>query len=366
MSKAEVIKRGIIYKNDGLFGFAAWPSVAKLNDGRIAVVFSGDRIKHVCPFGKTMICYSYDEGESWTAPSAVANTVFDDRDGGITVKGNQVLVTSFNNNFAFQKHENENMPAGAVKDIINKYISLYENASQDEVGSFVWVSEDGGNTFKTHYKMPITAPHGPIVLSDGRYFYVGRSFSVEKKFRSENDNTEYLPEGIYYSFSSDGYNWTQPELLGTEVPENEMWCEPHAVEHKNGEISVFIRVHEKNNFKIPMRTIVTTSSGNLTEWSKPVELGLQASPPHLMRHSSGAVVCVIGRREKPFAEQVIISDDDGKTWSLPFDLDNSSVSPDLGYPASVELKDGNILTVYYQHEKENEKNYIKYTLWKLV
>ena len=41
-----------------------------------------------------------------------------------------------------------------------------------------------------------------------------------------------------------------------------------------------------------------------------------------------------------------------------------SDSGDLGYPSSVELNDGKILTAYYQHDV-GEVNCIKYTIWSL-
>ena len=78
--KIEKMREGVVYKSDGLFGYAAWPTVGRLADDRLAAVFSGGRMMHVCPFGKTVICYSYDEGKSWTAPTIIADTPFDDRD----------------------------------------------------------------------------------------------------------------------------------------------------------------------------------------------------------------------------------------------------------------------------------------------
>ena len=44
--------------------YFGWPSAARLQNGTIAVVASGLRLRHICPFGKTVISYSEDEGES--------------------------------------------------------------------------------------------------------------------------------------------------------------------------------------------------------------------------------------------------------------------------------------------------------------
>ena len=43
--------------------YFAWPSVKRLQDGRIAVGASGFRLRHICPFGKAVMITSKDEGE---------------------------------------------------------------------------------------------------------------------------------------------------------------------------------------------------------------------------------------------------------------------------------------------------------------
>ena len=73
----------ICHNPDSVFGYFGWPSIARLPDGTLAMVASGFRMAHVCPFGKGIICYSRDEGRTWTAPAAVIDTVLDDRDCGL-------------------------------------------------------------------------------------------------------------------------------------------------------------------------------------------------------------------------------------------------------------------------------------------
>ena len=54
----------IIDNPDSKHDYFAWPSVARLQSGKIAVVASGFRCQHICPFGKAVIAYSEDEGET--------------------------------------------------------------------------------------------------------------------------------------------------------------------------------------------------------------------------------------------------------------------------------------------------------------
>ena len=86
--------------------YFGWPSVARLQNGKIAAVASGYRRRHVCPFGKAVIAYSEDEGETYTRPAAVIDTPLDDRDADITTFGDKgVVITSFNNTREFQHHD---------------------------------------------------------------------------------------------------------------------------------------------------------------------------------------------------------------------------------------------------------------------
>jgi len=50
---------------DERFSCFAWPTVAKMDDGTLAVACSGLRSQHVCPWGKTVLSVSRDDGASW-------------------------------------------------------------------------------------------------------------------------------------------------------------------------------------------------------------------------------------------------------------------------------------------------------------
>lgn len=60
-----------------------------------------------------------------------------------------------------------------------------------------------------------------------------------------------------------------------------------------------------------------------------------------------------------------LSYDDGNTWSNEIILLGGVESSDLGYPSTIELSDGTLLTVYYQIENGNRNAGIYYIKWKL-
>lgn len=45
----------------------------------------------------------------------------------------------------------------------------------------------------------------------------------------------------------------------------------------------------------------------------------------------------------------MLSYDGGENWETDYILDDTARGGDLGYPATVELRDGSLLTVYYEN-----------------
>lgn len=139
--------------------------------------------------------------------------------------------------------------------------------------------------------------------------------------------------------------------------------EPHAVELDDGTILGVVRAQGKEvDFGFTMYQTISNDGGKT--WSEMVPMHICGSPPQLIKHSSGAVILVYGRRAEPFGERAIITKDGGKTWSDEITLCETTPC-DLGYPASVELSDGSILTVYYQQYEREGFPSILYTKWEL-
>lgn len=343
----------------GKFNYFAWPSIGKLPSGKLAIVASGFRYEHVCPFGKAVIAYSEDEGESYTCPSPVIDTPLDDRDAGITSFGeNSVIVTSFNNTVEFQRSTNNRRANPSA--VIDAYLdTVTEEDEKKYLGSEFRISRDGGITFGEIYKSPITSPHGPTELSDGTLLWVGRTFTSNDTFRENEDEVR------AYKINDDGsmeYVGAVPHIYrdGKKV----LSCEPHAIELDDGSILCHIRVQNGSGLFTVYQT--RSEDGGKT-WEEPVQLLSDngGSPPHLIRHSSGVIVSTYGYRNMPFGIRAMLSRDNGKTWEKDFILYEDKVSADLGYPCTTELKDGTMLTVFYAHEKAGEPAVILQQKWRI-
>ncbi len=334
-----------------IHSYFGWPTVARLADGSLAAVASGFRLRHVCPFGKVVLCRSFDEGESWTKPEILLDTPLDDRDAGILPFGkNRVIVTSFNNTPAFQREW--------AKDdaYINAYLDRIEKRDdlKNFLGSTYVLSEDGGRTFGGMHISPVTSPHGPMETRDGRVLWVGRFF--DGVYGSEpNEHVgccELMPDDTF-------------KVIGTipDVSPDLLSCEPHAIETADGKILVHIRVQNRETFTICQSV---SSDGGHT-FSAPRQLLGQrgGSPAHLIRVGD-ALVSVYGYREKPFGLRFMVSRDEGETWDTDHVLYDASPDSDLGYPATVMLRDGSLLTVFYCHPASGEPAVIMEIRWRLT
>ena len=360
MKKIKTADSIICENRDSIFNYFAWPSVAKLPDGTLAMAASGYRLGHICPFGKAVICYSCDGGKSWTRPAAVIDTPLDDRDAGLSVFGNNVIFTSFNNSIEQQRRWN----SGKSK-LIDAYLDSVDEVSAEEeyLGSTFRVSADGGYTFGKIMHAPVSAPHGMCVLPGGGILYIGRPGNYGKRSKilfSGYDRIEChrMTENFGFEYMSCIENVS---IDGRAV----LSCEPFAFALDDMNIIVHIRVQAGNNDDI--FTILQSEShdGGMT-WSKPHTIGLpHGSPAHIIRHSSGVLVSVYGYRLKPYGERVMFSTDGGKSWLCDYILRDDGPDIELGYPCSVELPDGKILTVYYQHEAEEKTAVIMQSVWEI-
>ncbi len=100
-------------------------------------------------------------------------------------------------------------------------------------------------------------------------------------------------------------------------------------------------------------------------WSTPECIGVNGTPPHLLLHSSGALICSYGRRAVPYGERAAVSYDFGKTWADEYILDERPTDKDLGYPTTAELDDGTLVTVYYQKLEGDSNASLLCARWKL-
>lgn len=363
-------KHGIVHRfpTTTCFKYNGWPSVCTDDRGVLYAVASSMRMSHVDPTGKNCMYVSFNEGETWTPPIVVNDSFFDDRDTGITYVGNGKMVMSWFS-LAYDDYCDPiqtydwfgDGDKAISKGFGDMWRTLPEDVFKGGTGAFVKTSDDYGVTWSEPIRVPLTAPHGPSVCKDGTLVYMGKAMGGDYEARGHI---------VVYSSKDAGNTW---EHTGT-VPCGEDCVlqnmhEPHVIELPNGRLLGAIRVHERKTD--PMLSIYTTFSDDKGKtWTVPKCIGVDGLPPHLLLHSSGAIICSYAcRTDGNHSERAVVSYDNGETWTEDYCLydfaENNVQQKDMGYPASVELSDGSILTVYYQCLPGQWHTSVLYTKWRL-
>lgn len=347
---------------DGFFRYQAWPTVAKDEKGVLYVAASGHRLGHIDPFGKNYLYISRDEGESWEGPIVVNDTYLDDRDGGLCAWGDgQLLLSWFNLRPEHMEKSTSAHSAPARTPLGLAAQGLWKELPEEDKrpGSYIIASEDGGKNWSAPIRMPITSPHGPVRLKDGSFVYLGRVFIPEDE--------EAYPAGRICAIESrdGGRTWEKLGLVPDAEGVDRAWVhEPDVVELPDGTLLGALRVSPKR-FIGDNTVYLTRSSDAGKTWSVPQPTDFCGAPPHFLLHSSGALVITYSRRVEPNGQRARVSYDGGKTWGEELVISPDSPDWDHGYPSSVELSDGSILTVYYQKCPGDSYNSILSTRWTL-
>ena len=72
-----------------------------------------------------------------------------------------------------------------------------------------------------------------------------------------------------------------------------------------------------------------------------------------------------GHRRPPFGNQVRVSEDNGASWSQPITVSSDGKGEDLGYPSSVQLDSGELVTVWYEVMRGSPYAVLRQARWSL-
>ncbi len=400
------------------FKNSKWPSIAVDENDRLYVVASGGRMAHVDPFGATVMVMSDDGGESWSKPSQINNTVMDDRDAGILYLGAGKMLVSY-----FTSDASSWLPGGSNYDLLKpysqggqaptwaaewdsaynpvggiigthldilRYIKRTDSGYDLSAGSYLIKSTDGGESWNTSpyslkgsnytYNMnkavndfrynkpgtrvPVTSCHGPTLLSDGTIIYAGKVMDA---------SDAPVDSMAVYKSADSGDTWSY--LSQIPVPAGHVannFHELSVTERTDGVLVCAIRAQSSGRVNIsPSLTVyICYSYDSGASWTKPVPCGsgFDGAPPHLLTMDNGNIVMTYSCRTDPRRIFAVVSTDGGITWSERATVASGFYSgDDMGYPASVEMSDGTICTVYYgtYHPSSANEGYssILFTRW---
>lgn len=371
------MKHSIVSRwTEGAFRYQAWPTVTKAEDGTLFVGTSGHRLNHICPFGKDLMYVSCDEGETWSAPQIINDTYLDDRDAGMLAWGDgNLLLTYFSHGFdTFDVWEKADKPYITVNAPWARGMrALWETLPADQYrpGSWTRISRDNGKTWSESRRAPVSSPHGPCRLQDGTLLYVGSFVAPDGTYDdggvvNVGNRTNRIQ---MFQSTDDGETWQFLSVLpwpeGADIETYETH-EPHAIQMANGDILAVVRYQPSSTPVMKrLQLYSTVSHDNGKTWEEAQILDLCGAPGHLLQHSSGAVILSYCRRADPQGQYIKVSYDFGKTWSAETLISDIVDHWDHGYPSSVELSNGDVLTVYYQKCPGDDYNSLHSVRWSL-
>ena len=273
-----------------------------------------------------------------------------------------MIVTSFNNTIRFQR----NYAKSAYDTAYLDSVSPEQEASA--IGATFRISHDCGVTFGPIMKSPVTSPHGPVPLPDGSLLWVGRTFSPENAIMPDVDCIK------AYRLYPDGTMEFSGQIENVQMDDRQLLsCEPHAIVLEDGTILVHIRVHSFGDGDRIFTLFQSQSHDWGKTWTAPKQIlpDSGGAPAHLYRHSSGVLLYTYGHRGTPFRVppfgiKVMFSRDNGKTWDTDHRIYTAEASLDLGYPSTVELSDGSLLTVFYGIPVSGAPAVIMQQRWRFV
>jgi len=324
--------------------YHGWPTVARRANGELWVTWSGGREAHICPFGQVHAMTSRDDGQSWTWPRVLLDSAIDDRDSGVLVTSKGTLIVTTFTSLAYERYFEKGSPGAELKPkkaMAPEHFARWKAAHsrlndaerKADLGEWLIRSTDGGLTWSARLPTIVNSPHGPIQLRDGRLLYAGKQlWTADKKI------------GVCES-RDDGLTWRWlAEIPARKGDASTDYHELHAVEAVDGTIVAQIRLEKGVDAGW---TLQTESTDGGRTWSEPhaVCFGI---PSHLLKLRDDRLLMTYGHRRAPLGIQARLSGDGGKTWSEAIIITDDCPRNDLGYPSTVELGDGTLLTIWYE------------------
>lgn len=361
--------------------YCSWPTLIKRRNGQLVAVYSGGRNHHVCPFGQIHLIHSNDDGLTWSEPRVLVDGPLDDRGAGIVETAKGTLLVIF---FTTSKWESEmdgydqGKPTAVSSHELSQWRTIRSQLSDEirhrYIGCWSVRSEDDGVNWSKPVQTPVLSAHGPAAVSDGSLIYAG-------KVAADGIGMDMTPFTEAYDFGvarsvDDGKTWDMTTRL--DPPLGHKYTEPAVVEAADGRLVMHIR-HEvvltteqrKDHAQIAAaqarRTIHQSQSFDLGRtWEAPRDTGIYGFPCHLLRLSDQRLLTTYGHRLDPISVQLRLSHDHGQSWSDAYMLyQNPQSTTDMGYPSTVELNDGCMLTLWYERLKQHSVAVIKTARWQV-
>ena len=330
----------------------------KLQNGDL-LIMTREATEHYASDGDVVMLRSKDGGQTWGERQVIASSPLDEREGcGIQLKDGTIVVGVFYNNlykpdgsygFNWKKELKEQGEPEAGKRYLGSYtITSTDNGKTWSQPSFIDSKDMPYSELEGPTDAPIELPDGSIVMG-----LIGQ--------KPEGDLNGV--SAVMVRSTDKGKTWKfLSTIAGDAEGKQGGFMEPGIVRTKTGRIVAGLRNHG------PDQAIYTTySDDDGKTWVSVQKTAMVGHPVDLIQLSDGRIMASYGIRTphaKPQGVRACFSSDNGETWDIKTEVQirKDFINWDVGYPESVELPDGRVLTVYYYNLFN--KFFLGGTVWK--
>lgn len=303
----------------------AWPKLTLHADGTVyAAIYN--QASHGQTPGDVACWASTDGGLTWSlrgiATRHAGNQAWFNHALGIAANGDLLIATS---GWDYESPQGGKVQTPLVPQVVR--------------------SSDGGRTWKQVGRFPAApepmkafVPFGNIERGEDGVLRVA-AFSYARNLPPPRTDTGYV-----IASKDDGATWEIQSAIGNpEVNETDLF---KAGGNRWLAAARNLGVH---NGQRAHSIDLYVSDDNAQTWRKHTRLTQpRQHPGDLLRLADGRILLTYGDRRAPdFGINAMVSRDEGLSWSPEFRLVSGLSSSDSGYPSSVQLADGTIVTAYY-------------------
>jgi sialidase-1 len=338
----QVERRTVVAHGGGYF-----PVLIRLHTGRLIVVYRYGA-PHISVKGELAVSWSDDDGKTWSSPAIAASGKDDHRNPAMVELPDGDILVSYcimdgydttGRRFRSSVDGKDPRTIRPLWTVRSHDHGATWGAPQEMKGTQPLVQR--GEMLNAYGKMAVM--HDGSVLMSVYGSWMGHHSSFEHIFRSTDS----------------GRTWSLFSTVAEQVNETGILALP---DHH-------VLAAMRTNKEQELVTSLSDDGGKTWDTPTPVTKPNE-HPGDLIQLQNGDVLLTFGERNAPRGASAILSHDGGKSWDQNTRMVLADDAPlyDCGYPSSVQLPDGRIVTVYYKVDDAATapaSTTLRMILWKL-
>ena len=342
------VKDVVIYR-DSMY-YSAFPSVVKLDDGKLLVAFRRapnhqmmgfNRYSHIDLCSQLVSVTSSDGGNTW---SSSPQLMFAHPFGG---SQDPCMIKLFNGDILCTSYLWVQLGEGLLEEYKGRVVG---DGHYTFAGGYLIRSNDDGKTWQGPIDpgSPLPIEHRSTMLGKMPLYNRGALCQAQEGtiyWAVACDN----PQGgfsVYLVESKDnGITWQYRSTIADDPKIS--FNETSIIQTPKGDLVAFMRSFDLDDHACIARS---TDGGKSFTWS---DMGFQGHPLNALQLPDGHWLLTYGYRHEPYGIRARIMDSECHTWSDEIVLREDGGSTDLGYSWPVLLDDHHALVVYYFNYEGN-------------